>query len=119
MTTTRVQEVEAESHHIESVHSLRQNARADAYERLARTLAAEVDELRGKLDDVRMGIGCARGQRTTQYCAEVVQRDEVITKLLELVRPGEKPKYPDARMAVWKTLGGIHARACEIAGRTE
>ena len=117
MTTTRVQEVEA--------LFCRENFN-DQYGRwnldsqsIARTLAAEVDELRGKLDDVRMGIGCARGQRTTQYCAEVVQRDEVITKLLELVRPGEKPKYPDARMAVWKTLGGIHARACEIAGRTE
>ena len=65
-------------------------------------LAAENAELRGKLDDVRMGIGCARGQRTTQFCAEAAQRDDVITRLLALVKPEM-----------------IYRRACEIAGRTE
>jgi len=65
-------------------------------------LRAENTELRGKLDDVRMGIGCARGQRTTQYCADLTQRDEVITRLLALVKPEM-----------------IYRRACEIAGRKE
>lgn len=64
-----------------------------AGKRLARTLADEVDELRGKLDDVRMGIGCARGQRSTQFCAEVAARDEIIGKLLEmLVVPEDDPE---------------------------
>lgn len=91
-----------------------------------RTLAAEVDELRGKLDDVRMGIGCARGQRSTQYCAEAAQRDEVITKLLDLYRPG---CAPDQRMKDWDTYAmeysewevdcELYRLACEIAGRTE
>ena len=77
---------------------------------LARTLAAEVDELRGKLDDVRMGIGCARGQRTTQYCAEAAQRDEVIAKLLAMLKP-------DKHRPSWEH--DEYARACEIAGRME
>lgn len=84
---TRVQEVEAEASEIERIHNIKQHNRADAYERLARTLAAENTELRGKLDDVRMGIGCARGQRSTQYCADLTQRDATITALLEMLRP--------------------------------
>lgn len=52
---------------------------------LVRKLAAEVDELRGKLDDVRFGIGCARGQRTTQFCAEAARRDAVIDELLAML----------------------------------
>ena len=54
---------------------------------LVRKLAAEVDELRGKLDDVRFGIGCARGQRTTQFCAEAARRDAVIDELLAMLKP--------------------------------
>ena len=83
----------------------------------ARTLAAEVDELRGKMDDVRMGIGCARGQRTTQYCAEAAQRDEVITKLLAMLKPDDhesKCNCDECRLR-----RETYARACEIAGRTE
>ena len=93
-----------------------------------RTVTAEVDELRGKLDDVRMGIGCARGQRTTQYCAEAAQRDEVITKLLAMLLPGEEPKPEQydgydqlfrERLCRWNDNNKRYARACEIAGRTE
>ena len=73
--------------------------------------AAEVDELRGKLDDVWMSIGCARGQRSTQYCAEAAQRDEVITKLLAMLEP-------DGRNADYAAVE-LHARARAIAGRTE
>lgn len=95
-------------------------------------LAAENTELRGKLDDVRMGIGCARGQRTTQYCADLTQRDEVIRRLLAMLKPGEKPncmdpKYnPAKRVSIYdmdclshQTQAQIYARALEIAGRTE
>ena len=75
-------------------------------------LDAEVDDLRGKLDDVRQNIGCARGQRTTQYCAEAAQRDEVISTLLNMLKLGDW-MWDDA---TGKTL---FARACEIAGRAE
>lgn len=40
------------------------NAEVAAYE-------SRIAELEGKLEDIRMGIGCARGQRTTQFCAEM------------------------------------------------
>ena len=98
-------------------------------------LADEVDDLRGKLDDVRQNIGCARGQRSTQYCAEAAQRDEVIGKLLAMLKPD--PKVPcdcigeigpqcycmnqgDAmRAESWWTEKCLYARACEIAGRVE
>ena len=104
MTTTRVQEVEAVI--VESYRS----SYLPPLENFARTLAAEVDELRGKLDDVRMGIGCARGQRTTQYCADLAQRDEVITNLLEMLKPEKhRPSWEHE----------AYARALEIAGRTE
>lgn len=85
---------------------------------LCRTLAAEVDELRGKLDDVRMGIGCARGQRSTQFCAEAAQRDEVITKLLDLTAP-HVDEFGNRQWWQYKRPEQMHARACEIAGRTE
>lgn len=96
-----------------------------------RLLKAEIAELRGKLDDVRMGIGCARGQRTTQFCAEAAQRDAVITKLLAMLKPGEEPVPPadpstladwnlwSAHHSPWLTKANCYRFACEIAGRTE
>lgn len=99
---------------------------AAALEDECRTLAAEVDELRCKLDDVRMGIGCARGQRTTQFCAEAAARDEVIGRLLAMLKPGsgqlgriEDDKTISLTIAEWNLLVTAHERACEIAGRTE
>ena len=90
---------------------------AAEYRHLSLSLAAEVDELRGKLDDVRMGIGCARGQRSTQFCAEAAQRDEVITKLL--AQFGEITCDPSCGITWTCTRCQAYARACEIAGRTE
>lgn len=83
------------------------------------TLADEVDELRGKLDDVRMNIGCARGQRSTQFCAEAAQRDAVIGKLLAMLEQetGDEPSvsYPeDPRLARWQTVTDLYTRACAI-----
>lgn len=85
-------------------------------------LRAENTELRGKLDDVRMGIGCARGQRSTQYCAEAAARDEVITKLLDLLMPGVAPPHEPCGCVECRKHEineERYARACEIAGRTE
>ena len=93
------------------------NADCDAYEARIADLKARVLEAEAKLDDVRMGIGCARGQRSTQYCAEAVQRDEVITKLLEMLLPDDhesKCNCDECRLR-----RETYARACEIAGRTE
>jgi len=155
---SRLEEVEAD---IERIRDMPENDYYDMWHAVlvvARTLAAEVDELRGKLDDVRMGIGCARGQRSTQYCAEAAQRDEVIAKLLAML------EVPEDDQEQWAAACGecgwmgmsmsceanyyeagdcdvlcpecgapvdelgcerqvlvarLHARACEIAGRTE
>lgn len=91
-------------------------------------LAEDYKELRGKLDDVRQGIGCARGQRTTQFCAEAAARDEIIGKLLEMLRPGEEPKPEQydgydqlfrERLCRWNDSNKRYARALEIAGRKE
>lgn len=86
------------------------NVPIETYHSKLRTLADEVDELRGKLADVRMGMGCARGQRSTQFCAEAAQRDEIIGKLLEMWH-GIQGQY----------MGSIndYTRALEIAGRKE
>lgn len=117
--STRLEEVEIET------QSRRESSRfISASERndLARTLAAEVDDLRGKLDDVRQGIGCARGQRTTQYCADLTQLDEVITKLLDLLLPGVAPPHDPCGCVECKRHEineGRYRRALEIAGRTE
>ena len=46
----------------------------------------------------------------------IAKRLDAVVKMLE---PGEKPDYPDARMAVWKAKRALYARACEIAGRKE
>lgn len=67
---------------------------------LARSLATEVDALRADRDAYEARI------------AELERRLDAVVKLLE---PGEKPKYPDARMAVWKRMRSLHARAVEIA----
>lgn len=104
-----------------------ENENEKLYE-LARTLANEVDELRGKLDDVRMNIGCARGQRSTQFCAEAAQRDRVISALLLAMKPGEQPQPEQyegydqlfrERLCRWNDSVKRYARACEIAGRAE
>ena len=128
---SRLEEVEAEIDAVDWANSWEGEARS--LRALARTLAAEVDDLRGKLNDVRQNIGCARGQRSTQYCAEAAQRDEVIGKLLAMLKPD--PKVPcdcigeigpqcycmnqgDAmRAESWWTEKCLYARACEIAGR--
>lgn len=93
---------------------------------LTLTLADEVDELRGKLEDVRMNIGCARGQRTTQFCAEAAQRDAVIDKILAMMEPGcgvLGTHVDDSTVSLsvedWNLMERIHARACEIAGRVK
>lgn len=99
---TRVQEVDAEASEIERIHNIKQHNRADAYERLARTLAAEVDAER-----------------------------EVVTKLLEMLNMNTKPRpkhedfhpfdYEQWNDAVceWDRNAARYARALKIAGRTE
>ncbi len=62
-------------------------------------LASDYAALESRLAEVRMNTGCARGQHTTQFCAEVVARDKIITELLEMLRPlpkGDPSPY-------WKT----------------
>lgn len=88
---------------------------------LVRKLAAEVDELRGKLDDVRFGIGCARGQRTTQFCADLSQRNAVIDKLLAMLKPTPE-LIANAQMDYqaafeFDVTRNFYHRALEIAGR--
>jgi len=91
-----------------------------------RTLAAEVDELRGKLDALR-----AEADPQALVICHMQGRaegDEVITKLLAMLKPGEQPK-PEAydgydqlfreRLCRWNDSNKRYARACEIAGRTE
>ena len=121
---SRREEVDLEIAELDDSYSAR--TYTDGYADLARTLAAEVDELRGKLDDVRMNIGCARGQRTTQFCAEAAQRDAVIDKLLDLVEPGRGvfgTHVDDSTISLsvedWNLMERLHARACEIAGRVK
>ena len=117
---SRLDEVEAEIANLDDSYSAR--TYTDGYADLARTLAAEVDELRGKLDDVRMGIGCARGQRSTQFCAEAAQRDAVITKLLDLYKPGSAPEqryktWDDYQREYreWEVDCELYRLACEAA----
>jgi len=91
-----------------------------------RTLAAEVDELRGKLDALR-----AEADPQALVICHMQGRaegDEVITKLLAMLKPGEQPK-PEAydgydqlfreRLCRWNDSNKRYARACEISGRTE
>lgn len=62
---------------------------------VARALAAEVDELRAKLDQVRSEIGCARGQRTTQFCAEAVEIKRRLDAVVKMLEPLEVGVCPD------------------------
>ena len=91
---------------------------------------AEVDELRAKLDQVRSEIGCARGQRTTQFCAEAVEYKRRLDVVVKMLEPGKCPcdcvseigpecycgNAGDMRnVEAWWTTRSAHARAVAIA----
>ena len=108
---TRVQEVDAvlKRERVENVP-------IETYHKLTRTLAAEVDELRRKIDDIRSG-SALRACRS-----EASKRGAIITKLLVMMKPGTKPKIDrcnDDTWHSWQQLDRLYARACEIAGRAE
>lgn len=81
---------------------------------VARALAAEVDELRAKLDQVRSEVGCARGQRTTQFCAEAVEYKRRLDAIVALLEPGLSHATALER-AIAKIRRVLHARAVAIA----
>ena len=72
---------------------------------------------------VGFAIVCARCQRSTQFCAEVVERDKIITELLKMLKPG--PELISCAQVDFQAsfelevTGNFYDRACEIAGRTE
>lgn len=100
---------ELEARQIEAAH----NADCDAYE-------ARIADLEGKLEDIRMNIGCARGQRTTQYCAELAGRDKVIADLLAMLEPGPAPNPADAKynptyqMNITNYQFDLYKKGCQI-----
>lgn len=52
--------------------------------------------------------------------AEVDARDEVIGRLLAILAPGDRPEWHEStKLAIWQNQRDLHARAGEIAGRTE
>jgi len=70
----------------------------------------------------------AAAKEIDRLAAEVDSRDEVITKLLAMLRPGDDPKPEQydgydqlfrERLCRWNDSNKRYARACEIAGRTE
>lgn len=90
---------------------------------IADTHNAEIAAIESRLAEVRMNTGCARGQHTTQFCAEVVARDEVISELLEMLRPSLE-LVNNAQVDIgadWELtlVASLYTRACEIAGRDE
>lgn len=70
--------------------------------------------------------GLALEQART-LAADVDARDEVIAEILAMLKPGEMPKYCSFDFQhkyrelykEWQWKTALHARACEIAGRTE
>jgi hypothetical protein len=132
---SRREEVEASIHRFSKW--LRDAGTIEAFSRrhkdLARTLADEVDALRGH----RLALG----KKTTRYENEreinaglVADRDAIIDKLLAMLEPGKKPNYMDPKYnpskmpplteynldCIWHGMRKqAHARACEIAGRKE
>lgn len=62
-----------------------------------------------------------------RFRADVDARDEVIAEILAMLKPGEMPKYCSFDFQhkyrelykEWQWKTALHARACEIAGRTE
>ena len=61
-------------------------------------LASDYDALESRLAEVRMNTGCARGQRSTQFCAEVVVREaerDALQRKLESVIAMLEPETPD------------------------
>lgn len=108
----RLEEVEAEIAAI-----LRKTKRPQlAAAALARTLAAEVDDLRGKLDALR-----AEADPQALVICHMQGRaegDDVITKLLDLTAP-HVDEFGNRQWWQYKRPEQMHARACEIAGRTE
>lgn len=95
---------------------------------VASTLAAEVDELQAKLDQVRSEIGCARGQRTTQYCADAVEYKRRLDAVVAMLRDEGTITCPDCCGAGhWIAEGpgpsyviprpdGNHSVTCERCG---
>lgn len=76
---------------------------------------SRIAELEGKL----ASTGCTRGQHTTQYCAEVVDRDARIAAILDLLEP-DGPPIPgglvDKENRFYFRFGRqLHARAKAIA----
>jgi len=63
------------------------------------------------------------------YCSP--NYEEMVSKLLELLKPGEEPKYPSTSATdfahinhtearrLYQAKADLYARACEIAGREE
>ena len=60
----------------------------------------------------------ALGDLARTLAAEVDARDEVITKLLDLTAP-HVDEFGNRQWWQYKRPEQMHARACEIAGRTE
>jgi len=89
-----------------------------------RAAKVEVDELRGKLDALR-----AEADPQALVICHMQGRaegDEVITKLLAMLEPGRgvfgtpvDDNTVSLSVADWQLMERLHARACEIAGRTE
>jgi hypothetical protein len=69
----------------------------------------------------------AAAKEIDRLAAEVDARDEVIAEILAMLKPGEMPKYCSFDFQhkyrelykEWQWKTALHARACEIAGRTE
>lgn len=115
---TRREEVEAELQCI-----LRKTKRPQlAAAALCRTLADEVDALRAEADPDALTICYMQGRAAGRDAER-----EIVTKLLAMLKPGERPNQStyatinDFTRAVvqWEGLKQFHVRAIEIAGRTE
>lgn len=134
---TRAQEVEAE---IASLDCFEIASTQVQIERLARTLAAEVDALRGKQAEIMVNQSRLLSQHADDtnelgmLTKEHIKLDATITALLEMLRPGPAPNYMDPKYnpskmpplteysldCMWHGMRKqTYARACEIAGRTE
>lgn len=115
---SRLEETETEIADLDDSYSAR--TYTDGYADLARTLAAEVDELRGKLAEYESECYALRAV-TAEKNSDILRKrvkasDAVITKLLAML----KPDYSNDEMyRENKHLDRIYARAVAIAGRTE
>lgn len=110
---SRREEVEAELSEMDDHHSARYYT--NEYSKVAIALADEVDALRAEADDERALTMFVRNELATA--------NGIITELLALLKPGEKPAcnspHDDCQCVTCDKKQRLYARACEIAGRTE